>query len=111
MNIGTGPGLSTYVLGETSGQPSVTLTNAQIPQHNHLVQGYAGTTQDPGPTVSGWLGNETIGGRMFSSSAPDQQFAQTMVTVSGGGQPHNNEQPYLVMNFCIALFGIFPSRN
>jgi microcystin-dependent protein len=111
MNWGQGPGLSNYDLGQVSGAPNVTLSIAQIPQHTHIVSGFAGTTQDPGPTAGGWLGNETVGGRMFNGSPVDQEFAQTIMTPTGGSQPHNNQQPYLVMNYCITLFGIFPSRN
>jgi microcystin-dependent protein len=111
MNWAQGPGLSNYDLGQTSGAATVTLSIAQIPQHNHIVSGYAGSTQDLGPTASGWLGNETVGGRMFNANAVDQEFAPTIMTAAGGSQPHENAQPYLVVNFCCTLFGIFPSRN
>lgn len=111
MNWDQGPGLSNYDLGQTSGVDNVTLTVNQIPQHNHLVTGYGGSTQDLGPTANGWLGSDTLGGRMFNGNTANQTFEQTIMTVAGGGQAHANEQPYLVMNFNIALFGIFPSRN
>ena len=111
MNWGQGPGLSNYDLGETTGADTVTLSLSQIPQHNHLVTGYGGSTQDLGPTAGGWLGGDVLGGRMFNANTVDEQFAPTITTATGGSQAHANEQPYLVLNFCITLFGIFPSRN
>jgi microcystin-dependent protein len=112
VNIGQAPGLSNYDLGERTGTPNVTLNTAQIPMHNHLMNTTAGSTQDLGPTQGGWFGNNATVGRMFSNNTTyDQQFNQNMISISGGSQPHINEQPYLVMNYCIALYGIFPTQN
>lgn len=111
MNIGQGPGTSNYDLGEVSGMTDVTLSEAQIPQHNHLVVGYPGTAYSATPQANGWIGDQSTGGRLFSTQTPDQTFAPTMLVNSGSSLPHENAQPFLVMNFCIALYGIYPSRN
>jgi len=112
VNIGQGPGLSNYDLGQLSGVPTVTLTSGQVPQHNHLFTGHPGTSYDVAPAANGWVGDKSLGGRLFyGGGGPNQTFAPTMTVNTGGSQPHDNMQPYLVMNYCIALFGIFPSRN
>lgn len=111
MNIGTGAGLSTYDLGEQSGVANVTVTQGQMPQHNHQASGTAGSSEDLGPTASGWLGQQSKGAVMFSNASADTTMSPNFLSISGGSQPHPNEQPYLAMNYCIALFGIFPSRN
>lgn len=102
-----GPGLSNRPLGSPGGADAVTLTTAQLPAHNHLVQGaaVAGTSSYPGDQT--WA---QVRGRLYSTSGPDQMTGGA-VAVTGGGQPHNNLPPYLVLYFAIALQGLFPSRN
>ena len=112
VNIGQGPGLSNYDLGEQTGTPNVTLSLGQIPQHNHLIVCSPGTAYSPDPINNGWVGDASKGGRMFSGAATvDQAMSATALLSAGGSLPHANEQPYLVLNYVIALFGIFPSRN
>ena len=111
VNVGTGAGLSTYVLGEQIGVPTVTISQAQMPQHNHILYGTAGSQEDLGPAAGGWLGEKTQGMQTFTNSAADSTMAPNFLTQSGGSQPHMNEQPYLAMNYCIALYGIFPTQN
>ena len=111
MNIGTGAGLSSYTLGEVTGVPTVTLTPSQMPQHNHAAYGTAGSQEDLGPSANGWLGSTARGASLFSNAGADVTMLPNFLMVSGGSQPHINEQPYLAMNYCIALYGIFPSRN
>ena len=111
MNIGTGAGLSTYVLGEQSGVANVTVTQAQMPLHTHQAFGTAGSQEDLAPTANGWLGEKTQGVETFSNASADTTMSPNFLSIAGGSQPHPNEQPYLAMNYCIALFGIFPSRN
>ncbi len=112
MNWGSGAGLSSYVLGQTSGATAVTVTQAQMPGHNHTVYAYAGSTDDQGPTANGWLGDRSNPEKLFSdSSTPDSVLAGDFVQAAGGSLPHWNQQPYLTLNFCIALYGIFPSQN
>ncbi len=119
MSIGQGPGLSNYTLGQSSGSPEVTLTQNQIPSHNHTVSGIAGaqtTDYVAVPAANYWIGSrESSTGKpdvLFAAApTPGQSFAQQVISISGGSVPHMNEQPYLGMNYCIALYGIFPTRN
>jgi microcystin-dependent protein len=111
-NWGTGPGLSTYTLGEVSGVSSVTLTSGQMPQHTHSLNTYTGSTRDLAPTANGWLGEGALPGFLFQNGvAPDQTLSPGFIGQAGSSQPHTNEQPFLAMNYCIALYGIFPTRN
>lgn len=112
MNWGSGAGLSSYDLGETVGTTAVTLTQAQMPMHNHMVNAYVGSPDDQGPTANGWLGERSNPEKLFSdSTTPDSLLAGAFVQGAGGSQPHENQQPFLTLNFVIALYGIFPSRN
>jgi microcystin-dependent protein len=111
---GNGPGLSPRSLGQSFGVNTVTLTANQIPQHNHGINAYAqaDTAKRVGtPVANGGLsGAGTTSVRPFASGAPNTTFAPNMLSPSaGGGQPHQNQQPYLGVNFCIALQGIYPS--
>ena len=96
-------------LGEQAGVENVTLTTAQVPAHAHSVNASAaaGTTRNPGNALYGVTPAALHGP---SSGSPVQLDPRT-VAAAGGSQPHNNMQPYVAINFCIALQGIFPSRN
>jgi microcystin-dependent protein len=106
---GHGPGLSPYAVGGTAGSESVSLTEREIPKHNHQVMAQ---TVDQGdnriPSTTLHLGNT----QMYSDVAnPTSLLNPTAVSIAGGNVPHNNLMPYLTMNFCIALQGIFPPRS
>ena len=107
---GQGPGLTPRTIGETFGVNTVTLTTQQIPQHNHGINAFV-PSNSGSPATNGGLSQPGIAAnRPFSSSAPNTTFAPNMISPSqGGGQPHQNQQPYLGVNFCIALQGVFPS--
>ena len=107
---GNGPGLSPRTLGETFGVNTVTLTSNQIPQHNHGINAFVPANSGT-PAANGGLSQPGIAAnKPFSSGAPNTTFAPNMLSPSaGGGQPHQNQQPYLGVNFCIALQGIYPS--
>lgn len=107
---GNGPGLTPRTLGETFGVNTVTLISNQIPQHNHGINAYVPATSGT-PAANGSLSQPTVpANKPFASSAPNTTFAPNMISPSqGGGQPHQNQQPYLGVNFCIALQGIYPS--
>jgi len=112
MNWGSGVGLSSYDIGQPSGVTTVTVTQSQMPTHNHTVSAYAGSTEDLGPTAGGWLGSKSNPEQLFSdASMPDSVLAGGFVQAAGGSIPHENQQPYEVLNACIALYGIYPSRN
>lgn len=108
IHNGQGPGLSNYVEGETSGQESHTLGVGEIPAHNHIIQAaITGDTNTPLGSVMAKVA------RLKYAAAPDGNTPMNpnMVSPAGGSQPHNNLQPLLVLQYIIALEGIFPSRN
>jgi microcystin-dependent protein len=110
-SAGQGPGLSNYTLGEQTGTESVTLTVAQLPAHNHTVNGVASGGNQASP-AGGSPAIESTGTSLdYSSAAPNSAMNAAMVSPTGSTQPHSNIQPLLCVNFVIALVGIFPSRN
>jgi microcystin-dependent protein len=112
VNAGQGAGLSNYVLGELTGAATVTLNHQQMPSHTHQLTAASATSEDLAPTAGGWPGRIAAPGRIYSDVAsPETAFKATAFTTAGSSQPHTNQQPYLVMNYCLAMFGIFPSRN
>lgn len=121
--IHTGQG---HVMGEAAGTTSVTLSQSQMPQHIHLMQArnevLVPTTaaSTPGPTQGAKMlaqGNASLQGgqsaavSLYGSPNALQAMLSTAVSNYGSSQPHNNMMPYLTLNFCIALVGIFPSQN
>jgi len=114
MGWGNGPGLTPRVIGETTGEPSVTLTVQQMPAHIHVAVGKAPTSAATqlvaAPANDAGLGT-ALPARLFAAPPATTNFAPTMIGQSGNSQPHNNIQPLLTLNFCMALEGIFPSRN
>jgi microcystin-dependent protein len=111
IHQGQGQGLSPYSMGQNGGSESHTLTANEMPQHSHALAATnaGGNQQSPqGTFIATDAAGNTAG---FSSSAPTVAMHPASITATGGSQPHNNLQPYLTVNFCIALQGIFPSRN
>jgi microcystin-dependent protein len=106
LHFGQGPGLTSRVQGEVSGAENVTLIIQEMPMHNHTVNASTGSKVNATPAGS-VLGAATI----YTTTALDAVMNPQMISPAGGSQPHNNMQPYLVINWCIALQGIFPSRN
>lgn len=103
-------GTSNYVIGESGGVESVTLTAQQIPSHSHTLSASsgAGTSSAPGGNVPALVvGNLYVG----TPSGPTANLAPAAVGTAGGSQPHENMQPFLCVSFIISLFGIFPSPN
>ena len=111
---GSGVGLSPYAVGQTGGQPAVALSAGQMPAHTHTlpVSSVDGKLAAPSPIT--YLGATGSRGESVSVySAPPQNPVPMLVSAVGlspGGQPHNNMGTFLVVNYCIALQGIFPSR-
>ena len=108
--IHAGTGFSTYVLGQQGGTENVTLITNQIPVHNHGVNcnTSGGTQASP---ASGYPAVESTGTSLDYAAASNGTMNPAMIGNAGGGQPHTNIQPYLTVNFIIALQGIFPARN
>ena len=112
MHRGQGPGLSDRFVGESSGSDFVTLISSEMPLHTHTVSASSGAADQAGP-----------GGRVWAQAVSDQGAFNYYNTtgpnimnpfafqVAGGSLPHNNLQPYLVLNFCIAMQGVFPPRS
>ncbi|MEZ5465272.1 MAG: tail fiber protein [Lysobacteraceae bacterium] len=112
MHPGQGPGLSLHDLGETGGSETVTLLESEIPAHSHAANGQNSNSNlnDPAGAV---LARAFGGGNLYRtpSGAPLEAMAAESITPTGGDQPHNNMMPYLTVNFCIALQGIFPPHG
>lgn len=110
MHPGSGPGLTTRRLGEKSGTENVTLTTNQIPSHNHTAT-LKGSDEDAniGETDAASLANFT--GYVADAPNTDMNAGSITVAHNGGGHSHTNVQPFLCVNFLIALVGTYPSRN
>jgi len=103
---GQGKGLSIYTQGESIGSDTVTLLSEQMAVHNHLLTAQTidqGDNRIPGPTLN--LGNT----QTYSNAASTTSvLSPSAIAITGGNLPHNNLMPYVTMNFCIALEGIYP---
>ena len=106
MQPGQGQGLSMRDLGEMSGVESITLLQTEIPVHTHTWNVVA---SDPGEDRIP-AGAEFGRAAIYGAVASTVMMAPQTLSLAGGGLPHNNMQPYLTLNFCIALQGIFPQR-
>jgi microcystin-dependent protein len=109
---GQGPGLSRYTIGETAGAETVTLTVSEIPSHTHTLPVDPGAGRSPAPSPSTVLGATGRGAPEVYADAATSGAMMTVSSVgaSGGSQPHNNMMPYLTLNYCISLQGVFPVR-
>jgi microcystin-dependent protein len=100
----------TYVQGALGGTEQVTITNATMPAHNHFLVGNTTTANLRVPT--GVLATSAVATNFYYSPATNlSTLNPASIGMTGGGVGHSNLQPYLVINYCIALSGIFPSRN
>jgi microcystin-dependent protein len=117
MHWGNGPGGFNTTIGQVQGVPTVTLTQAQTPSHNHVISAAslpAGgvVTRTAAPNSTSYIA-DTSPDTLYKDTTPvfNTNFAANMLSTVGVSIPHDNMQPYLVVNFCISLFGIFPTRN
>ena len=111
MQPGQGQGLSLRDLGEMSGVESITLLTSEIPLHTHNVMASTEDGEFKPPTPDRIVGR-SINAFLYQSSNQNLQImSPQQLGLAGGGLPHNNMQPYLTLNFCIALQGIFPPRG
>lgn len=109
MFWGQGPGLSLHDIGEMSGSETVTLLESEIPSHSHSLMASERTALFRSPT--GQLVARSSGLEMYAAPGAVTSLSDNAVTPAGGDQPHNNMQPYLTLNFCIALQGVYPPRT
>ncbi len=107
LHVGAG-----HAQGQKSGEENHTLSAAEMPQHQHVMQASTGSALNPTPIPGA--------GKLLADSAPNEVYrapgelaptSSGTIAAVGGGQAHNNMQPYLALNFCIALQGLFPSPN
>jgi microcystin-dependent protein len=98
---------SGFVVGQIAGQEEVTLTTNQIPSHTHSARSDASPGAFTSPAGNVWAASSAYA----DGSSNPTQMATGALGNAGGGQPHDNMVPFLAVNFIIALFGIFPSRN
>jgi microcystin-dependent protein len=107
IHEGTSIAGNQYVLGQAGGEQYVTLSLTQIPQHTHTAYASSTAANSGSPANAFWAG----GNQPAYASTAGVTMNPAAVGAVGGSQPHNNLAPFLVLNFCIALVGIFPSRN
>jgi microcystin-dependent protein len=100
---------SQYREGQRSGSETVTLTREQMPSHSHEAKASSDTASTPVPT--GNVLADSAPGEFYQGASNLVALQQSTIGTTGGGQGHNNMQPFLALNFCIALRGLFPSRN
>ena len=108
MQPGQGQGLSERFLGEMSGVETITLLESEIPFHTHTMR--AATSLGDNPNPAGNSLARYVNAYQSTINANLVGMAPQTLSLAGGGLPHNNMQPYLTLNFCIALQGIFPQR-
>jgi microcystin-dependent protein len=110
MHPGQGPGLSLHDLGETGGSDTVTLLASEIAAHSHALMASSSTANRTAPAGNSFA-RTASGATPYTSPAPLVSMSDQALAPAGGGQPHNNLQPYLTLNFNIALQGVFPPRT
>jgi microcystin-dependent protein len=109
MHPGQGPGLSLHDLGETGGSDTVALLESEIPSHSHSFKTLASVGDDPSPAQNTL--SRATGHYQTTTNQNLVSMADSAIAAAGGDQPHNNLMPYLTLNFCIALQGVYPPRT
>jgi microcystin-dependent protein len=115
---GQGPGLSTYIIGQAGGTENVTLTPQQMPIHNHSLLAATTPASSNTPSTSTYLAAQVNANTQSTAylyapynAATQVSLAVQSVTPTGKTLPHTNIQPLQVINYCIALYGVFPSQG
>ncbi|MGA3133882.1 MAG: tail fiber protein [Terracidiphilus sp.] len=108
VHMGTGSSGTTYLIGQTGGVESVTLTINQYPSHTHSAMANSnatGSVNSPNNNIP------STGQNIYRNQAPAVNLVNGMLSNAGGSVPHENRQPFLVLNWIISLFGIYPSPS
>ena len=111
MHPGQGPGLSLYDLGQIGGSDTVTLIESEIPAHSHSASAANTDRSRRNVPTGNILAQTDAQDSLYGPAANLQGMGAQSLAPAGGDQPHNNLQPYLTFNFCIALQGVFPPRG
>lgn len=117
VHVGTGPGLSTYVLGQNSGFENITLVSNNLPSHSHPVNIVTAAGNLAAPGGSAYLAGEFQDGPAvptyltYSSANAQVALAPNTIGLTGNSLPHYNIQPVQALNYCIAVNGIFPTQG
>jgi microcystin-dependent protein len=109
LHPGLGPGLTHRRLAERGGVETVTLTEGQMPNHTHAMQGVTNPAEQSDPTNATLA--RSVGGNAYAAASNLVDLADAVLPDAGGGQSHTNMQPYLAIHFIIALVGVYPSRS
>jgi microcystin-dependent protein len=111
MHPGQGPGLSLYDLGQTGGSQTVTLLQSEMPFHSHGMRAQTVDNADITNVVNTAAYAPSAGGTLYQNATDGTMLGFESMPIAGSSLPHNNMQPYLTLNFCIALQGVFPPRG
>ena len=112
MQWGQGPGLTDRFQGEQGGEQSVTLIQTEMPVHTHTASGVAGNGSSNSPENNAWAqASIARQAQLIYGTTANTQMSPFATSFVGGNLPHNNMQPYLALNFCIAMQGVFPPRS
>jgi microcystin-dependent protein len=110
IHMGSSPNGS-YVEGEVGGEATHTLIQSEMPSHTHTIGAASLGGTSPDPTNHVWAASTDGDSLYISANQANVTMSPAALGTGGGSQPHDNMQPYLVVNFIIALQGIFPSRT
>jgi microcystin-dependent protein len=118
MTMGEGPGLAAYTIGQQDGEESHTLVSGEMAAHNHPINAAqiaaSSGTNAPGGAILASASSSVVGNppvNVYSSAAPSVTLNANTIGATGGDQAHENRMPFLAINYCIALQGIFPTRT
>jgi microcystin-dependent protein len=116
MGWGNGPGGFNTAIGQVMGTPYVTLTSQQMPYHQHAgtaagIAAGGDAERTPTPSSTAYLASSNPSGLWQTAPTINAPFSASALQLAGGSQPHENMQPYLTINFCICVNGIFPPRS
>lgn len=116
MQFGRGPGLTDQSIGRYGGADQVSLTEAQLPAHDHVVRAVNEGGSSATPTSELFMGQDQSSrleniSYVSTETVTNTELASEAISQTGAGKAHENQQPFLNVNFCIALLGLYPSRS